>query len=514
MSQVVRTQTPSQGTLEEPHGYVAGEIIADKYRLVRRIADGGMGSVWVARNLALDVQVAIKLIRSDLQGESANERLLTEARATARLKHPGIVRVFDFGRTAHGDPFIVMELLSGESLGDVLDREARLPASEAVQILLPAADALAAAHSKGIVHRDLKPDNIFLADSDGRLQPEILDFGIAKFGVQEQRRDRRLTEAGTVLGSPDYMAPEQARGDDQIDHRADIWAFCIVLYESITGRVPFEDSNYHALLRHIIEDEIPSIAQFAAGDSALWEVLQKGLAKDPNERFQRVRDLGEALAGWLLSHGITEDISGHSLRTAWLDASTSRPSLTRVSLTDIRNLRLSTPEFNPRVLTPHPTVRVQTPSPGGISVSTLPAPAVPATARPSAARNRGLLIGVGLVCLALGATAVWALTKPAKVAPATSADATSAAALAPESAAAPKPAAPPTASTAETKPTVTPSAAESAPDQQTPAPKAHAVKSSPKGPITKEEPKKAPEPKASAAPPAPKPKSPYEDLGF
>ncbi len=525
LSQVVRSKSPvAEGPKNDAHGYVAGEIIAEKYRLVSRIADGGMGSVWIARNLALDVQVAVKLIRSDLQGEGASERLLTEARATARLRHPGIVRVFDFGRTSHGDPFIVMELLQGESLGEVLDREARLPAAEAVQILLPTADALAAAHHKGIVHRDLKPDNVFLADSDGRLQPKILDFGIAKLEVQaEQRRDRRLTEAGTVLGSPDYMSPEQARGDDEIDHRADIWAFCIVLYECITGRVPFEDANYHALLRHIIEKDIPSILDFAAGDTALWDILQKGLQKDRDKRYQRMRDLGEALAAWLASHGITEDISGHSLRATWLDASASRPSMNRISLSDIR-ARAFTPDNSPRILTPPPapTVKVPTPFPATGPRVTIPVEA-PEAANPRGP-SRALIVAVGLVFLAIGATLVWVLSKPPSAPPAPDVGEGAHGAPAAEH----EPAATTTTSPALSATPAAPvdsaapaASSGSAPDQPTSPPKE--TKSRPKAeqrPAAKHKPEEPAKPKASAEPAPPpkptstKPKSPYEDLGF
>ncbi len=343
--------------------YVAGEVIADKYRLISMIGEGGMGSVWVARNLALDVQVALKLIRSDIEAEGAAERLLTEARAAARLKHPSIVRVFDFGRTRRRDPFIVMELLTGENLGDIVQRDGRLAATSAVQLLLPIADALAAAHSKGIVHRDLKPDNVFLAESDGRLQPKVVDFGIAKVEVQAGQHSQKLTQAGTVLGSPDYMSPEQARGVEDIDHRTDVWSFSVVLYESITGQVPFEDDNYNALLRKIIEQPAASILDVAAGDQELWTILEKGLAKDRNERWQSMRALGEALALWLYSHGVTEDVYGHSLRTAWLDGPGSSP-----------DLRLSSPLLSRPSFTTLPPPSVPPPSARGKQVPTLPTP--------------------------------------------------------------------------------------------------------------------------------------------
>ncbi|HEY6556844.1 MAG TPA: serine/threonine-protein kinase [Polyangiaceae bacterium] len=297
--------------------YIAGEVIADKYRLVRPLGEGGMGALWVAQNLALDVQVALKLIRADIASDSASDRLLNEARTAARLKHPSIVRIFDFGRTRRGDPFIVMELLTGQSLGEHLETQRRLPATYTIQLLLPIAEALAAAHRHGIVHRDLKPDNVFLAESDGRLQPKIVDFGIAK--LSQEPASGRLTQDGALLGSPEYMSPEQARGDEHVDHRADIWSFCVMLYECVTGVVPFSDDNYNALLRRIIEREPVSILDLSTGDRELWNILSRGLHKDQDERWQRIRELGDALAGWLVERGVTEDICGHSLRASWLD---------------------------------------------------------------------------------------------------------------------------------------------------------------------------------------------------
>ena len=191
MAQAAPRQAEEPNSKERQHRYLPGEIVAEKYRLIRLIGEGGMGSVWVARNLALDIRVAVKLIRSDLDAPGITERLLKEARTTARLRHPSIVRVFDFGRTRHGDPFIVMELLQGETLGTVLNRESRLSAPQALQLLLPVADGLAAAHAQGIVHRDLKPDNVFFTEVDDRIQPKVLDFGIASF---ETKRDpQRLT---------------------------------------------------------------------------------------------------------------------------------------------------------------------------------------------------------------------------------------------------------------------------------------------------------------------------------
>src|SRR5450432_4646818 len=190
--------------------YLAGAVIADRYKLVRPLGRGGMGVVWVAHSLVLGVDVALKLIHSDLGGSTGATRMARESHVAARLGHPAMVRVFDFGWTSRADPFLVMELVQGESLGAVLRRELRLPAIQAVQTLLPLADGLRSAHDKGIVHRDIKPDNILIArDEFGRQQPKLLDFGIAKVD-QQASEDRKLTQVGVVLGSPEYMSPEQA----------------------------------------------------------------------------------------------------------------------------------------------------------------------------------------------------------------------------------------------------------------------------------------------------------------
>ncbi len=295
--------------------YTAGAVLSGKYRLQAMIGEGGMGAVWKASNELLDLPVAIKLIRADLDRSSLRARLQIEARAAAKLGHPAIVRVFDVGETGFGDPFIVMELLQGETLGKMIAR-GRLSAARAVQILLPVIEALAMAHARGIVHRDLKPDNVMIAVEDQRIQPKILDFGIAKL-TDPRDVDHKLTEIGVVVGSPDYMSPEQARGRDDVDASSDIWALCVVLYEAITGVTPFSASNYNALLRAIVEDAPKSLIEHAAGDAALWEIVERGLAKDRNQRHPSMSALGRALAGWLLSHGVTEDACGASIDSKW-----------------------------------------------------------------------------------------------------------------------------------------------------------------------------------------------------
>jgi len=287
-----------------------GSILAGKYRLEMLLGEGGMACVWSAYHLELELPVAVKLLRAGPKNEKIAKRLRLEARAAARLVHPSIVRVFDVAVTDNGDPFIVMELLSGESLAQVLARE-RLSSVRAVQLLLPIAEALAVAHAHGVVHRDLKPGNVFLSIEEQEFQPKLLDFGIAKM---EYASLVKLTDKGTVLGSPNYMSPEQVRGDD-VDYRSDIWSFCVVLYKALTGVVPFRASNAHAIMREILHSEPVPIG--SAVDDELARIVLWGLSKDPAQRPKCMRELGAQLAQWLLSQGVADDACGSRLTPKW-----------------------------------------------------------------------------------------------------------------------------------------------------------------------------------------------------
>jgi len=310
--------------------YAPGDVIIDKYRLLQLLGEGGMGSVWVAENMALKANVALKLIRADVAEASANDRFLSEARLAARLQHAAIVRVFDFGKTQNDEPFIVMELLEGETLGQRLTRLGSIDPVELCQTLLPIIDALHSAHGHGVIHRDLKPDNVFIAKAEGGgVQPKLLDFGIAKLRGESAFHTTKLTQAGTLIGSPDYMSPEQAKGETDLDPRSDLWALCVLAYECLVGKPPFHGDNYNALLWSIIHDEPVPITVFQAGDPELWRLLKTGFAKDRNGRWDSARKLGEALALWLENHGIVEDVCNRSLHASWLPAERpTQPELT------------------------------------------------------------------------------------------------------------------------------------------------------------------------------------------
>jgi serine/threonine-protein kinase len=311
---------PASAVRRSSPGHAPGEILAGKYEIVSLLGEGGMGTVWRARSIALDADVAIKVLHCDRADSQAAQRLLREARATARVGHPSIVRAFDFGETEAGEPFLVMELLEGTSLADWLDRRGRMSPVEAVQMLLPIASGLAAAHARGIVHRDIKPENILIVpDGASTFLPKIVDFGIAKLS---RRSSQVITQAGMVLGSLEYMSPEQAEGKQEVGEQTDVWALSVVLYELITGHRPFEGDSISQMIYALYTLDPLPITSFAVGDDALWAILARGLEKDPQNRWKTMLDLGTALAVWATQHGTTVDASGRSLALHWLGSST------------------------------------------------------------------------------------------------------------------------------------------------------------------------------------------------
>jgi len=306
-----------------PLRYHPGDRIADKYRLVELLGEGGMGAVWRAENVLLGIDVAIKLLHVDSGDPDAAARLEREANAAARLEHPSIVRIFDLGHTELDDPFIVMELLRGVSLRDHLDERGAIAADKAVPLLLPVASALAAAHARGIVHRDLKPENIVLVENEaGGTVPKVVDFGIAKV----ETKGRRSTTGGAIFGSPDYMSPEQARGEaGLVDARSDIWTLGVVLYEMLAGRPPFQAENTFSLLRMIIEKEPEPLEDYGV-DAKLAAIVRDSMRKNAGERHPDMKSFGRDLAEWALENGIHTDLTGTNIAAHWGRA--AHPSFT------------------------------------------------------------------------------------------------------------------------------------------------------------------------------------------
>jgi len=318
---------PSPTQRFEPQNRIAG-----KFRLRRRIAAGGMGEVWVARNESTGADVALKVLRrgdADKEQEmEVEERFRQEARLSAMLSHRSIVRVFDLVDEPGGVLVLVMELLRGETLQAYLERMGPRPPREAVAIITPILGALGHAHERGIVHRDVTPSNVFLAvDPDGHVTPKLVDFGIAKLaaGASARAAGKAVqTIDGRVLGTPRYMAPERIRGDPDLDGRVDVFAAAVVVYEAMTGVSPFAASTPSASLAAVLERHIDPDPRI---DPRLWIEIQRALAKRPYERHATAHELATALRAAV---GETEGSLEASLRRsiptpAWDDADSTEP---------------------------------------------------------------------------------------------------------------------------------------------------------------------------------------------
>jgi serine/threonine protein kinase len=271
-----------------------GSIVDRRYRLKREIARGGAGAVFEAEHLYTSRPVAIKLlIAEQADATESRQRLLLEARALSVARHPGIVLALDAGETEEGTPYLVMELLEGRTLEGILAVRRRIGVADAVYIGMQLCDALGAAHERGILHRDIKPSNLFISRSEsGREVTKIFDFGIARVAQQNQK----LTQQGSVLGTPEYMAPEQLLAQENVDARCDIYALGVSLYEALAGTVPFE-GNFGEVLLKVATQPTPSLtARCPQVPRELEAVIEKALAREPADRYASVREFAEALS--------------------------------------------------------------------------------------------------------------------------------------------------------------------------------------------------------------------------
>ncbi len=279
-----------------------GDVIAEKYMVVRVLASGGMGVVVAARHRQLHRVVAIKFLRAGMSArDGVVARFEREGRLIAGLTGEHIARVFDFGRLESGEPFIVMELLDGETLGDRMRRLGKIPAQEAVTFMLQACDGLAEAHAAGIIHRDLKPDNLFVCKRIDETEAiKIIDFGISK----AREGSATITQATDMIGTPAYMAPEQFEAPGSVDERADVWSLGAVLYEALSGRRAFEAEGVLQVVSEVVRSEPKPIAQenpeIAPGLAA---VVHQCLSKDMRARFATVLELARALTPFAPAEG-------------------------------------------------------------------------------------------------------------------------------------------------------------------------------------------------------------------
>jgi eukaryotic-like serine/threonine-protein kinase len=298
---------PFDGSLLVPDRYalptrdpLVGTVVDGRYQIVKVLGEGGMGTVYEVRHVTLGRSAALKVLRADLAQEpELSARFLQEAQATAAIKHSGVVTILDFGRVADGRPYFAMELLTGQTLADAIHNGGPAPIPTAVAIAVKIADALGAAHAAGIVHRDLKPENVYLVGA----MNENPDVRVVDFGAAVILGRSRLTKKGVVFGTPHYMAPEQAAGK-AIDHRTDVYALGIILYEMITGKVPFEGDTYMGILtQHMFAEPAPPsrIRPERADELGILEaVVLRALAKEPSDRFASMTDLGVALQAALV----------------------------------------------------------------------------------------------------------------------------------------------------------------------------------------------------------------------
>ncbi len=275
---------------------LVGTMLLGRYSVTRKIGQGGMGAVYEATHTLIGKRVAVKVLLDKYAGkEQVVARLEQEARLASSIGHEHIIDITDFGKTDDGRTFVVMEFLEGESLGELLSREGPLPEARIVDVAYQVASALGAAHDKGIVHRDVKPENVFLLRRKDRDFAKVVDFGISKsLRSSDAGEDDspRLTQTGMVLGTPLYMSPEQARGDEDLDHRIDIYALGVIMYELATGRVPFTGTNYLSIISQVLNDTPkPPRTYRPELSEELEAVILKALEKDRANRYQTTAEM-------------------------------------------------------------------------------------------------------------------------------------------------------------------------------------------------------------------------------
>lgn len=367
--------------------FTADQILAGRYRLVRPLGEGGIGVVWEARQITTDKAVALKVLKSWENGSIERARFLREAKVAAGLSHRNIVQVFDFWDPEDGPPFLVMELLHGETLGAVLARGVP-PLSDTLGLLLPVANALVAAHAMGVVHRDLKPENVLLARTAvDQIDVKVLDFGLAK-PVTPEAGASSLTSTGSLMGTPYYMSPEQVYGEKTIGVSADVWAFGVVFYECLTGVRPFVGDNFGQIFRAITQTSPRPLRELAPHvPFGLSTLVERMLAQEADAR-PTMSEISTTLDSFLRA-GVfppTQRIDSH-------------PPL------PLRTVVLSTPATTgPAVVTP---------AAPAMKVSTMTAAAASASVRPEAPRARaGIVLAVVVgIAVTIGALVIVFVTR-------------------------------------------------------------------------------------------------------
>jgi len=274
-----------------PASDLVGQVVADRYHVVKKLGEGGMGQVYLAEHVKMGRRSAIKVMNpSMVHDPDAVARFNREASNASRINHPNVCAIYDFGETPDGLIYLAMEFIEGEPLTDLLEREGAISVPRATAIFLQTADALQAAHDLGIVHRDLKPDNIMLSKrKDGGETVKVVDFGIAK-AVGGDQAGQKVTKTGLVVGTPEFMSPEQLSGDT-LDGRSDLYSLALVFYRMLIGKLPFEATSVQETMIKRLTDEPTTLAEARPDLSfpgGLQPVLDTALARTPMERYQSV----------------------------------------------------------------------------------------------------------------------------------------------------------------------------------------------------------------------------------
>lgn len=307
--------------IEDERADLPGQVLDGRYRIERRIGLGGTGVVFEATQLRDNSKVALKTLRPCfVDHPDLGRRLRREAEVARRVRHPGIVPMMDDGTLIDGSPYVVMPLLTGESMTRMLLRRTTLPVDMVAALVSRIAAILHAAHCSGYVHRDVKPEHLLLEPSStGDLVAYLLDFGVCS--SEDAPPDEKERERGKVFGTPSYVSPEQAAGEVEIDGRADLFSLGVLAFEALTGRLPFAGSTVSKLLLRIIREDAPRVSDLVPSiDPAMDDIVARLLARDPNDRFPSARAVARALAPYVGDRKMVERRIAGSLRTSAVSA--------------------------------------------------------------------------------------------------------------------------------------------------------------------------------------------------